>query len=94
MARKPARSEYVRPENIQLGDLIFVKFKEDSQGLAKTVTARVAKREHEGIERVLLTAQGGEIFRWAPGHAAPVVLLQDRPIAETLERMSGEVWQF
>jgi hypothetical protein len=76
---------HIKPEMIQLGDLITVRFKEDAEGITTARTARVAKREYQGQDRVLLTAQRAEIFRWAPGHAAPTITLIDRPI-EAVDR--------
>lgn len=70
-------------------------FEENNDGIIVTKTARVAKREYEGSERVFKTAQQAELFRWAPGHKSPRITLLDRPIENDAKTLFGsEVWVF
>lgn len=68
------KAKFIPAASVQIGDVIRVTFKED-RGVIVTHTAAVAKREYEGTDRVLYTAEGREIFRWNPAHKPPRVTL-------------------
>lgn len=93
--RKP-EAHYVKPEQVRLGDTVRVVFAENDEGISVTRVGTIAKREYRGQERVMLTAQGGEVFSWVPGVKGPTVILLARNEAAEPETLfdNQEVWTF
>jgi len=83
-----SRAKFILPASIQIEDVIKVTFKE-SDGIIVEKTARVARREYIGQERVYYTHGGGEIFRWCPGHRAPRITLLSAAPGYYQETLAG-----
>lgn len=62
--------KYIRPESINLGQLIRISWKE--KDVEHSVTARPAKRDHETFGTVYTTAEGVKLLTlWRAGSCTP-----------------------
>ena len=84
---------FIRPEQVEIGDTVRVKVK-TVQGVTPIREGVVAERDYRGSERVLLTAEGGELFAWHPSHGGPQVTLLARNEAEPETLFSAKEWDF
>jgi len=65
---------YIQAPNILIGDTIAVTHSA-VHGIQTTHTGTVTRREYRGTDRVLYTAEGGELLAWNPARKPPRITL-------------------
>lgn len=75
--RPAAKPRYVKPENVAIGDTIRVTYP-PLNGIKTDMVGVVASREYQGSDRVLATAEGGELLRYNPARKPPTVTMLKR----------------
>ena len=66
---------FVKPEQLDIGDLIRITYDPDNTGITATRQGTIARREYVGSERVLYTREGGCLLTWHPEHKSPRITL-------------------